>query len=203
RPGACGRTGSNASGPTGSPWAPCPTRSSRHSAPWPGPCARAWRAASMRYGRTSDCACRGRRNNGRANCCRTPRRHPDTSSASSCRAMPAACAASMCSSATVRAPAPTCSTECATEMRRPPPMYDKDPLSALEALEAAQRLAFAPLAFQASAVLRDRGVLAAIAAADPDEGASIDELATATGLPVYAIRVLLEAGLGLHIVWRR
>src|SRR5690554_3510944 len=86
---------------------------------------------------------------------------------------------------------------------RDPPMYDKDPLSALEALEAAQRLAFAPLAFQASAVLRDRGVLAAIAAADPDEGASIDELATATGLPVYAIRVLLEAGLGLHIVWRR
>lgn len=82
-------------------------------------------------------------------------------------------------------------------------MYDKDPLSALQALEAAQRLAFAPLAFQASAVLRDRGILAAIAAADPDEGVTIDEVAAATGLSVYAIRVLLEAGLGLHIVWRR
>ncbi len=82
-------------------------------------------------------------------------------------------------------------------------MYDKDPLSALEALDAAQRLAFAPLAFQASAMLRDRGVLAAIAAVDPDRGAAIDELAEATGLSVYATRVLLEAGLGLHIVWRR
>ena len=82
-------------------------------------------------------------------------------------------------------------------------MYDKDPLSALEALEAAQRLAFAPLAFQAGAMLRDRGVLAAIAAADRDRGASIDELAEATGLSTYATRVLLEAGLGLHIVWRR
>ena len=81
--------------------------------------------------------------------------------------------------------------------------YDKDPLSALEALEAAQRLAFAPLAFQASTMLRDRGVLAAIAAADHERGASIDELAQATGLSVYATRVLLEAGLGLHIVWRR
>src|SRR5690606_37118676 len=88
-------------------------------------------------------------------------------------------------------------------LRRSPAMYDKDPLSALEALEAAQRLAFAPLAFQASAMLRDRGVLAAIAAADRDRGASIDELAEATGLSTYATRVLLEAGLGLHIVWRR
>ena len=35
------------------------------------------------------------------------------------------------------------------------------------------------------------------------QGCSIDEVAAATGLPVYAARVLLEAGLGLHIVWRR
>ena len=28
-------------------------------------------------------------------------------------------------------------------------------------------------------------------------------MAATTGLPVYAVRVLLEAGLGLHIVWRR
>jgi SAM-dependent methyltransferase len=82
-------------------------------------------------------------------------------------------------------------------------MYDKDPLSALEAVTAAQWLAFAPLAFQATAAMRDRGVLAALAKSAPAQGSSIDEVATATGLSVYAVRVLLEAGLGLHIVWRR
>lgn len=84
----------------------------------------------------------------------------------------------------------------------PPPLFDHDPLTAMEAVGAAQRLAFAPLAFQATAVLRDRGVLAALAAA-PGGAASIAEVAQATGLSVYAVRVLLEAGLGLHIVWRR
>ena len=42
-------------------------------------------------------------------------------------------------------------------------MFDKDPLTALQAVTAAQWLAFAPLAFQATAVMRDRGVLAALA----------------------------------------
>jgi SAM-dependent methyltransferase len=82
-------------------------------------------------------------------------------------------------------------------------MFDKDPLTALEAMSAAQWLAFAPLAFQATTVMRDRGVLAALADAPPSKGCSIDEVAQATGLSTYAARVLLEAGLGLRIVWRR
>jgi SAM-dependent methyltransferase len=81
-------------------------------------------------------------------------------------------------------------------------MFDKDPLTALEAITAAQQLAFAPLAFQATSVMRDRGVLAALAKAIP-HGLPIDDVATTTGLSTYATRVLLEAGLGLHIVWRR
>ena len=80
-------------------------------------------------------------------------------------------------------------------------MYDKDPLSAMEAVTAAQWLAFAPLAFQATGVMRDRGVLAALAKARED-GCTIEEVAEASGLPLYASRVLLEAGLGLRIVWR-
>jgi SAM-dependent methyltransferase len=82
-------------------------------------------------------------------------------------------------------------------------MYDKDPLTALEAVTAAQWLAFAPLAFQATAAMRDRGVLAALAKTAHTDGNSIDEVAAQTGLSPYAVRVLLEAGLGLHIVWRR
>lgn len=82
-------------------------------------------------------------------------------------------------------------------------MFDKDPLTGLEAVSRAQWLAFAPLAFQATAVMRDRGVLDALASAEPRSGRSIDEVAAATGLSLYATRVLLEAGLGLYIVWRR
>jgi hypothetical protein len=81
-------------------------------------------------------------------------------------------------------------------------MFDKDPLTALQAVSAAQWLAFAPLAFQATSVMRDRGVLAALAEAPAGEGRSLDEVVEATGLSAYAVRVLLEAGLGLHIVWR-
>lgn len=81
-------------------------------------------------------------------------------------------------------------------------MFDEDPLSAIDAITAAQRLAFAPLAFHATSVMRDRGVLAALSKAAPG-GLPIAEVAEATGLSVYAARVLLEAGLGLHIVWRR
>lgn len=81
-------------------------------------------------------------------------------------------------------------------------MFDEDPLSALDAITAAQRLAFAPLAFHATAALRDRGVLAALSKSTP-HGLGIDDVAKQTGLSTYATRVLLEAGLGLHIVWRR
>lgn len=81
-------------------------------------------------------------------------------------------------------------------------MFDSDPLSALDALTAAQRLAFAPLAFHATSVMRDRGVLAALSRAAP-HGMALDEVASTTGLSDYATRVLLEAGLGLHVVWRR
>ncbi|MDB5899930.1 MAG: SAM-dependent methyltransferase [Ramlibacter sp.] len=81
------------------------------------------------------------------------------------------------------------------------PLYDKDPLTAMEAVTAAQWLAFAPFAFQATAAMRDRGVLAALAKAGP-EGCTLEEVQQSTGLSTYAARVLLEAGLGLHIAWR-
>src|SRR5438105_5170252 len=81
-------------------------------------------------------------------------------------------------------------------------MFDNDPLTALQAVTAAQQLAFGPLAFQATSVMRDRGVLAALADAVP-AGLTLEQVAEKTGLSAYAVRVLLEAGLGLRIVWRR
>ncbi len=81
-------------------------------------------------------------------------------------------------------------------------MFDKDPLTALQALTAAQQIAFAPLAFQATCILRDRGVLRCLADAVPD-GLSLDGVVERTALSRYAARVLLEAGLGLRLVWRQ
>ena len=81
-------------------------------------------------------------------------------------------------------------------------LFDRDPLTALEALSAAQRLAFAPLAFQATVIMRDRGILAELADAGTS-GRTIEQIAAATDMSYYAARVILEAALGLHIVWRR
>lgn len=82
-------------------------------------------------------------------------------------------------------------------------MFDKDPLTAIEAITAAQSLAFAPLAFQAAIVMRDRGVLSTLAEVKPGLGCTIDEIVDATGLSIYAVRVLLEAALGQKIIWQK
>ena len=71
-------------------------------------------------------------------------------------------------------------------------------ISAFEAIERAQWIAFAPFVFQAACVLRDRGVLAAIEASP--SGLTLGEIAESTSLSRYAARVLLEAGLGIGLV---
>ena len=77
--------------------------------------------------------------------------------------------------------------------------FSSDPRSAYEAKCEAQRLAFAPVAFQACRVLRDTGLLAAVQASRPG-GLSLEEGVTRTGLPRYGAKVLLEAGLGIGVV---
>lgn len=82
------------------------------------------------------------------------------------------------------------------------PDYSREPRSALEAIEAAQWIAFAPFIFQAARCLGELGVLAALDAGKP-AGRSAEQLETDTQLSRYAIRVLLEAGLGLGMVLER
>jgi hypothetical protein len=71
-------------------------------------------------------------------------------------------------------------------------------ISALEAIERAQWIAFAPFVFQASCVLRDRGLLEAIERSPI--GLTLEEVVEAVELPHYGVRVLLEAGLGIGLV---
>jgi len=81
--------------------------------------------------------------------------------------------------------------------------YDRPTeLTAFEAISAAQKLAFAPIAFQASVALDRLGILRAVAAAK-DGGASASDVAGQLGLPVYGVTVLLDMGLSIGLVWLR
>lgn len=68
-----------------------------------------------------------------------------------------------------------------------------------EAWEEAQRLAFAPLLFQAARILRDRGFLREIAARRR-AGASLAELQAATSTSRYGATVLLEGGIAAGLL---
>ncbi|EDM78432.1 O-methyltransferase, putative [Plesiocystis pacifica SIR-1] len=74
-----------------------------------------------------------------------------------------------------------------------------DDRSNLEARFAAQRLAFGPMMFQATRVLRRCGALAFLYKRELD-GASVEELAEAVDISLYAARILLEAGLAAELV---
>lgn len=80
-------------------------------------------------------------------------------------------------------------------------LFSTDKKPALDAISMAQFIAFAPYVFQASVILRDSNILKLIQD-KREEGATIDELSEKVGLSIYAVRVLLEAGLGIGLVFR-
>jgi hypothetical protein len=77
--------------------------------------------------------------------------------------------------------------------------YSKDKQSAFKAKEMAQWIAFGPVIFQAARVLRNSGILSVIEESG-QTGLSNEEIAEKTKLSNYAVRVLLESGLGLGLV---
>lgn len=80
--------------------------------------------------------------------------------------------------------------------------YQEDPMSALEAKEAATRLAFAPIAFQAALSLRDLGLLAVLDEAGA-MGLDLAGVAGRSGVSVYGCGVLLDMGLSARVVCQR
>jgi hypothetical protein len=68
-----------------------------------------------------------------------------------------------------------------------------------DALLRANRIAFGPLMFQAARSLWKRGVLAALHERR-DRACTAEDLAAATGLSVYAVRLLLDAGVSLELI---
>jgi len=83
-----------------------------------------------------------------------------------------------------------------------PALFEEDKMSALEAISQAQFIAFAPYVFQASMLLRDKGILKEVEATRQN-GITIEALESKLKLTHYTLRILLEAGLGIKLVYRR
>jgi hypothetical protein len=77
--------------------------------------------------------------------------------------------------------------------------YFHDTIKAVDARHEAQKIAFAPLAFQAVRALLDLGILQIISESK-ENGISLNETAAKAGISVYGAGVLLEVALGMDIV---
>jgi ubiquinone/menaquinone biosynthesis C-methylase UbiE len=78
--------------------------------------------------------------------------------------------------------------------------YNEDNLTALQSIEKAQWLAFAPAVFQAARALRNLGILAAIEN-KVGEGLSLIDIETQCKLSHYGTRVLCESGLAIGLLY--
>jgi len=76
--------------------------------------------------------------------------------------------------------------------------FETDKLTALQAKEKAQWIAFGPVVFQTARILRDTGILR-IVEEHPD-GLTQEQVATELKLPAYGVRVLMEAALGIGLL---
>src|SRR5690554_6548056 len=72
-------------------------------------------------------------------------------------------------------------------------------ISAVDAKYEAQKISFAPVAFQCARVLRDTGILHVVANAKA-EGATVQEIQQKTDISEYGIKVLLDMGVSLKLV---
>jgi hypothetical protein len=76
--------------------------------------------------------------------------------------------------------------------------FKTDSKTAYEAKSEAQRIAFAPVVFQACRILRDSGILELVRQGG-SVGITLSEVIAKCGLPRYGTKVLLEAGLGIGL----
>jgi hypothetical protein len=75
----------------------------------------------------------------------------------------------------------------------------QDKIRAVDAKFEAQKIAFAPLAFQAVKAMFDLGLLQAVSDSG-DNGLTIEEAAKKKNVSLYAVNVLFEIALGMNIV---
>lgn len=76
--------------------------------------------------------------------------------------------------------------------------YKEDNQSAFDAKAEAQRIAFAPVTFQACRILRESGILELVKQGGA-AGMTLNEVVAKIKLPRYGIKVLMESGLGIGL----
>jgi len=81
-------------------------------------------------------------------------------------------------------------------------LFNKDSRKAIDAMDRAQLIAFAPYVWEASKLLIEKGILKAVEEAR-NEGITIAEVAKSVNMSHYGVRVLLEAGLGIGLVYQK
>ncbi len=81
-------------------------------------------------------------------------------------------------------------------------LFEKDNLTALEALDRAQLIAFAPYVWEATKILIDKGILQMVDASH-QKGITIEEICSAVNMSHYGVRILIEAALGLKLVYSK
>lgn len=79
--------------------------------------------------------------------------------------------------------------------------YHQDNISALDAITEAQKIAFAPMLFQAAINLRDSGILSLLDKSRKS-GITRAEITSQCELNEYAVGVLLDMGLSGHILYQ-
>ena len=80
--------------------------------------------------------------------------------------------------------------------------FEKDTRNALQAREHAQWIAYGPSVFQAARALCETGILAEVERS-AGAGLTLEEVAGRVALPLYGVRVLMEAGLGIGLLLER
>lgn len=81
-------------------------------------------------------------------------------------------------------------------------MFEQEKKSALDAISQAQFIAFAPYVFNASVLLRDKGILGVVESAR-SEGITLEDVVAKVDMSHYGVRILLEAGLGIGLLLRK
>lgn len=79
-----------------------------------------------------------------------------------------------------------------------PTLFNTDSSRAIDALNHAHLIAFAPYVWEASSLLTEKQILDII---ENSDGATIKEIVSLVDISHYGVRILLEAGLGISLVY--
>ena len=80
--------------------------------------------------------------------------------------------------------------------------FNKEIYTALEAVTEAQKIAFAPILFQAIIAMKNHGILSQIDQAGKN-GINLDDLTKKVSLSSYAIELLLDVALSIRVIYQQ